>query len=458
MITEDRVMAILATTNPVPSLDELELVGLYDAEHLEAPEHGSDEMSTKQDTPIEAKPPQRRRPPAIAWAIAAAVVVVAGIGIVLATRSPEPEVADAPPPVTEVPGTTTPATAALTDAEVVEAGLTAWFSGDVASVEEYFAQPFNETWGFNSSHWMGELSEADVMAELEYLALAGDELTVDCSGEVLVECVLGHGTELGAALGEGIESNDGFRATVEDGMIVGVHRQSDYPQYTGGHFALALFLATENDDLEYMDCIGPPRSARCAEIEQENLDWFASKWRDSDPLSGLRTAMTAYYQSGCDVAQLAFNPDFGHTYRITRCPDSTIEFEQLLQAVPGVYNCLRVGDPSTDGRINVTCDVTYGNVMTEAIGKDTDDLTAATKMTFSVSDERPYFFFVASADSYATDQEVFASFESYAQTAGLSAQFASNCGSADNLTRDAACAQLILDNLEDWAAWHLANA
>ena len=56
--------------------------------------------------------------------------------------------------------------------------------------------------------------------------------------------------------------------------------------------------------------------------------------------------------------------------------------------------------------------------------------------------------------AYATDSGLHESFGSYAAENGLQVEFSRDC--AINFTPE--CATLILDNLDDWAAWHLANA
>lgn len=96
MITEQRVMATLADSNPVPDLDELDLVQLGTANYLANLEQRSSEV-TQLDT--KADTPQRKRNRGLIVVLAASVAVILGVVVVLLQDDSSP-VADDPVPTT----------------------------------------------------------------------------------------------------------------------------------------------------------------------------------------------------------------------------------------------------------------------------------------------------------------------------------------------------------------------
>jgi hypothetical protein len=97
----------------------------------------------------------------------------------------------------------------------------------------------------------------------------------------------------------------------------------------------------------------------------------------------------------------------------------------------------------------VRCDVHYSNALNEAVGKP----AAVIDRTFQVIrtiGARGWH----EADRYPEDAELNDSFQAFAEGGELQEEYAAaNCANE----RTPECANLMMDNLDDWAAWHLAN-
>ena len=131
------------------------------------------------------------------------------------------------------------------------------------------------------------------------------------------------------------------------------------------------------------------------------------------------------------------------------CSDPTdpltlkLQYESILGAQVSLENC------ETALESVVQCDVHYSNALNEAVGKP----AAVINRTFEVISTigaRGWH----EADRYPEDAELNESFRAFAESGELSAEYAA-AGCTTSFTPD--CANLMMDNLDDWAAWYLAN-
>ncbi|MEE8376476.1 MAG: hypothetical protein V3S26_09175 [Acidimicrobiia bacterium] len=96
MITEEHVMATLAHSNPVPDVEDIDLVQVGTASYLATLEQRSSDMTQSDTNQKESKNPRR---PIVPWLIAAGVAAVIGVAIIIAAQNTEEApVADQPTP------------------------------------------------------------------------------------------------------------------------------------------------------------------------------------------------------------------------------------------------------------------------------------------------------------------------------------------------------------------------
>jgi hypothetical protein len=140
------------------------------------------------------------------------------------------------------------------------------------------------------------------------------------------------------------------------------------------------------------------------------------------------------------------------------CPSSasstqTIEYESILGAQVSVENCetTSAGGDST----HLSCEVHYSNAMNIAVGKP----PSVTVRGFGINSEDGS---VSQAGDgarweadYPEDTELRDSFQAFAEEGDLAEAYAdAGCATA----RTPECANLILDNLDAWAAWYETNS
>ena len=127
------------------------------------------------------------------------------------------------------------------------------------------------------------------------------------------------------------------------------------------------------------------------------------------------------------------------------CSDPTdpltlkIQYESILGARVSLENC------ETASEALVRCDVHYSNALNEAVGKP----AAVISRRFGVL--RTMGARSWHEDRYPEDVELNESFQAFAEGGELSAEYAA-AGCAHSFTPD--CANLMMDNLDDWAAWY----
>jgi len=94
VITEERVMELFAEDNPIPSIDDLDLAHPGSPAYLATLEQRSSEV-TQLDTKAKDSKEKKKRN-ATAFLVAAAVVIVAGIGFMVSNNSDPADVAGTP--------------------------------------------------------------------------------------------------------------------------------------------------------------------------------------------------------------------------------------------------------------------------------------------------------------------------------------------------------------------------
>ncbi len=211
-----------------------------------------------------------------------------------------------------------------------------------------------------------------------------------------------------------------------------------------------VFLATEGRLEGYEDCAVSPFPESCATIQMENLDGWV-EWRENvDRTKVVEAALNAWYGGDCPAASWLSGEFFDCS--ISSVETQTIEYESILGAQVSVEDCDVAG-------ITVSCEVLYSNAMNSAVGEP----PSVTVREFIVSVPGPGskgYLFVDDKNQdlspwyggiYPEDTELRESFRLFAEGGELADEYAAaDCASS----RTPECATLILDNLDDWAAWH----
>jgi len=244
---------------------------------------------------------------------------------------------------------------------------------------------------------------------------------------------------------------------VEDGVIT----EFSYPYHNWMVATFGVFLATEGRLEGYEDCASDPFPESCATIQMENLNGWV-EWRENvDRTKIVEAALNSWYGGDCPAARWLSGLLFD-------CSESsvetqTIEYESILGAQVSLENC---ETPSTD---SVSCEVQYSSAMNRAVGEP----PSVTVREFIVSGPAPDangVFFVDDARQdlapwyggvYPEDTELRESFRLFAEGGDLQDEYAdANCASVLSQDRGGGrprtpeCANLILDNLDEWAVWY----
>ena len=323
------------------------------------------------------------------------------------------------------------------DLAVIEAGVAAFYSGDADRAAELFE--------------LADRTDDQIRAESAYQAAIGGRLSLNCSRSSAGEfnCLTPYQNAMTDAIGEG-GGHDSWPVLVEDGVIT----QFGFTEHTGMLIEMGAFLASEGRLEGYQPCVFGPFPESCATIQLENLDdWVA--WRqDVEPADQVRIALESWYGGDCQVALFLAGTDFGDggVCSTSSSPARTIEYESILGAQVSVENC-----ETTSARGDSTllsCEVHYSNAMNSAVGKPPSATTRAFDVWFAGLVALPPEFQPWYEGDYPEDTELRESFRLFAEAGQLSAEYAgAGCASA----RTPECANLIMDNLEAWAAWYEAN-
>ena len=411
---------------------------------------------------------RRRRPIVPAWAYglgALVLVLVVALSVNLLLAGDQNQVVE-PTPTTVAPNVET-----MTDVEVIEAGVAAFFSGDAERVAALF-----------------ELSDR---ADEEMRQEAADQAAID--GYLGLDCTEGRPGTF-SCLVELRNSLHDVQVVVDDGVITAF----EVMRPGNNNILFGSFLAARGRLGGYEDCIFGPFTESCAAIKLENHDAFVEwlePWTPNSPSSRrassmgiLEAALGAWYGGDCVgahyLAGAMFYVDgvmFENGYREgadALCPASasssqTIEYESILGAEMALGACEEEG-ASSDGAVidgfgvdlsggTYSCEVQYSNAMNIAVGKSPSLTVREFRVMYHVglvptdsdrTGRRAWVPWYVQA-AYPEDTELRESFKQFAESGELADEYAAaNC--ANQRTPD--CARLIMDNLDDWAAWYQANS
>ena len=403
-------------------------------------------MTKTQPSPTTNEPKRNRGP---AWAVAVLVVVLAAVGVYFAfAREPEPVVEATPTTEASQPTATTPAPdlEAMTDLETIEAGVAAFYSGDAELAAELFELP--------------DRTDEQIRDEAAYQAAIGGRLTLNCTGgtDGVFSCKVPYHNAMTDAVGS-VDHGDTNRVVVEDGVITGF----GFPEHSWIVLQMGTFLALEGRFDGYEDCGFGPFQESCAAIQLENLDAWV-EWRKTplEPKKVVEATLGSWYRGDCGQATFLSGTEFNDEYSADDCasgpdqpPSSPVRMmahESILGAEVSVEACetLTSGD-----LIDLSCEVQYSNAMNRAVGKP----PAVTVREFSImidallterGGEQAWY-----KENYPEDTELRDSFQRFAESGDLKDEYAeSGCATA----RTENCANLILDNIDDWAAWYETNS
>lgn len=401
---------------------------------------------TKTERSPTTNEPKRNRGPA--WAVAAVVVILAAAGVYFAfAREPEPVVEATRTTVAAEPTATTaaPDLEAMTDLETIEAGVAAFYSGDGQRAVELFELP--------------DRTNEQIRDEAAYQKAIGGRLTLNCTGgtDGMFTCGVPYQNAMTDALGS-VDHGDTNRVVVEDGVIT----EFGFPEHSWIVLQMGTFLAIEGHFDGYGGCGFGPFPESCAAIQLENLDAWV-EWRKTplEPAQVVQATLESWYGGDCEQAIFLSGSEFNDGYSADDCgsgadqppssPVRMMEYESILGAEISVEACesLTSGD-----LIDLSCEVQYSNAMNRAVGKP----PAVTVKEFSVmidalllerGGEQTWY-----KDNYPEDTELRDSFQRFAESGDLKDEYAeSGCATA----RTENCANLILDTIDDWAAWYETN-
>ncbi len=402
-------------------------------------------MTKTEQSPTTNEPKQNR---GLLWAVAAVVAVLVVAGVILAlAREPDAVVEPTPTTVASEPTATTaaPGLEAMTDLETIEAGVAAFYSGDAERAAELFE--------------LSDRTDEQISDEAAYQAAIGGRLTLNCTGgtDGVFSCTVPYQNAMTDALGS-VDHADTNRVVVEDGVIT----EFGFPEHSWMVLQMGTFLAIEGRFDGYEDCGFGPFPESCATIQLENLDaWVAWRKAPLEPTKVVEAALGSWYGGDCQQATFLSGTEFNDEYSADDCafgadqpPSSPIrmmEYESILGAEVSVEAC----ETLTSGDVaDLSCEVHYSNAMNRAVGKP----PAMTVREFGIlidavltspGGEQAWY-----KDNYPEDTELRDSFQGFAESGDLQDEYAeSGCAT----TRTEKCANLIMDNLEAWAAWYETN-
>ena len=383
-------------------------------------------MTKTQQRPTTERPNRLRGP---TWAVATFVAVLAVAALYLAFGDDDGEVANS-----------TPDTETMTDLEVIEAGVAAFYSGGADRAADLFE--------------LSDRTDEEIRAEAAYQAAIDGRLTLNCFEQPTTGPFTCN-TPYHNALTDAIfyrDSGDTNRVVVEDGVIT----EFGFPEHSFIVAQMGTFLAMEGRFDGYESCSFGPFPESCATIQLENLDsWI--EWRQTvEPASLVEFAVESWYGGDCVAARHvgSIEADACSTPDTT---NQTIEYESILGANVSVEDC----QPSSvsQGEVNLSCELHYANAMNTAVGKQ----PSVTVREFAVLNlavvrqpggDEPWY---DDRGDYPEDTELRESFTLFAEGGELAETYA-DAGCASASARTPECANLILDNLDEWVAWYETNS
>jgi len=319
----------------------------------------------------------------------------------------------------------------ISDLEVIEAAVAAFYSGDAERAAELFE--------------LTDRTDDQIRAESAYQAAIGGRLDLSCTETApgSFDCSTPYHNAMTDAIGEG-GGHDVWPVTVHDGVIT----QFGFTEHTGMLIDMGTFLASEGRFDGYEDCVYGPFQESCAAIQMENLRPWAA-WHDtSEPADRVETVVESWYRGDCEAA---VRLSWGDTdCSASSLPAQTIAYESILGAQTSVENC----ETTSGGEHPVlSCEVRYSNAMNSAVGKPPSVTSREFVLMYGLltagPEEEPWY-----QVDYPEDTKLRDSFGLFAEDGELAAEYAdAGCASA----RSPECANLIVDNLDAWATWYKTN-
>jgi hypothetical protein len=252
-----------------------------------------------------------------------------------------------------------------------------------------------------------------------------------------------------------VDSGDTSRIVIEDGLIT----EFAFPQHTFIAVEMGIFLATEGSFDGYGACASGPLPESCATIQLENLDAWV-EWRETlEPAEIVEVALESWYGGDCEAAQFIGGPHPAIEGPYVDCSISstsgqTIEYESILGAQASVENCEQTAPAGSEDQ-NLSCEVHYTNAMNSAVGKPPSVTARGFTVVSAGFVRQPGSYIPWYQGEYPEDTELRESFRLFAEGGELRDEYeGAGCASA----RTPECADLILANLDGWAAWFETNS
>jgi hypothetical protein len=365
-------------------------------------------------------------------AVAAALVVMTACVNGEAATTTEPTTTAAP--TTGVPSTTVAPTTGVpttSDLEVIEAGVAAFYSGDAERAAELFE--------------LSDRTDDQIRAESAYQAAIGGRLDLKCteSAPGMFSCSTPYYNAMTDAIGES-GGHDVWPVVVEDGVIT----QFGFTEHSGVLIEMGTFLASEGRFDGYEDCLAGPFPESCATIQMENLDAWAAWHETLEPAVRVETVVKSWYGGDCEAAVLL---SWGDTdCSASSLPAQTVAYESILGAQVSVENC-----ETTSGgdHLGLSCEVHYANAMNSAVDEPPSVAAREFVLMYGVltagPDGQPWYEL-----DYPENVALRDSFRLFAEGGELADEYAdAGCATA----RSPECANLIVENLDAWAAWYATN-
>ena len=215
--------------------------------------------------------------------VAAALVVMTACASGGAATTTEPTTTAAPttgaPSTTGAPTTSVPT---MSDLDVIEAGVAAFYSGDADRAAELFE--------------LADRTDDQIRAESAYQAAVGGRLDLRCTERApgSFSCSTPYRNAMTDAIGKG-GGHDVWPVVVEDGVIT----QFGFTEHSGVLIEMGTFLASEGRFDGYEDCVSGPFRESCAIIQIENLEAWAAWHETLEPAVRVETVVESWYGGDC---------------------------------------------------------------------------------------------------------------------------------------------------------------
>lgn len=461
-MNDARLIALVAETDLYPDTALLpdEVAGVDEAfQNMLAHIDGGGSMAGASDAVY------RRTVPVFGWrvrsaalAALAAFFLVIAVGVILFTLSRTPATDPANTPTTEAPtSTTVPATTEAApafpispagDVELAETAIAAWYANDFETFSQLADMPGR------SSHtgWTPD----DFRNHMAYDAVVGggrDDPSCSEPSEAggFFECRMPIENDLTAALGLTPDQLTGY-LQVHQGdplntlrVVDGKLSRYEFHDHDWIVESFAVYLAIIDEFTGYEDCLRPPHAAVCGQIQMDRRDAW-SEWSVRDSATAIdiaRAHVEAVFAGDCQTV-LLLTSDFDALGAST-CPD-LVRYEGAMGGTIALSNC------AADPQLTVTCDASYRNVLSDAVGAP----AMSTQMVVGHDWELGTWGPTDIRTTHPTDEALLSSVRTWAIDAGLEAAVDEQCGLATPRTTPE-CAGFLVDNLETWAAWYVAN-